>query len=106
MSSGVQNIRLRRPEPQTPTQKSARHTGILQDQLRRSVPLLVCLILSQIATFRAQRRPWNPSFSFAVRIILLMRVAAAMYSSLSDCDEGVSSLNAYPTLIERSCESV
>ncbi len=37
---------------------------------------------------RAQRRPWVPSFSLAVRIILLVRIAGAMYTNISDCDEG------------------
>ncbi|KAF8899021.1 Alg9-like mannosyltransferase family-domain-containing protein [Infundibulicybe gibba] len=36
---------------------------------------------------RAQRRPWSPSFSLAVRILLLMRVTGAMYSNIDDCDE-------------------
>ncbi|KAF8640902.1 hypothetical protein AX17_000550 [Amanita inopinata Kibby_2008] len=70
MSSGVQHLRLRRPEPVQPKPQPARHTGILQDKLRR-----------------AQRRPWSPSFSFAFRAILLMRVAGAMYSNIDDCDE-------------------
>ncbi|RDB28713.1 Alpha-1,2-mannosyltransferase ALG9 [Hypsizygus marmoreus] len=70
MSSGVQNIRLRHPETKPATPKPPRHTGILQDQLRR-----------------AQRRPWSPGFSLAVRILLLVRVAGAMYSNIDDCDE-------------------
>ncbi|KAF9469842.1 glycosyltransferase family 22 protein [Collybia nuda] len=70
MSSGVQHIRLRGPDPKPTATKPPRHTGILQDQLRR-----------------AQRRPWNPSFSLAVRILLLVRVAGAMYSNIDDCDE-------------------
>ncbi|KAF8971754.1 glycosyltransferase family 22 protein [Flammula alnicola] len=73
MSSQVQNLTFRRPtnDPQKPkAAPAARHTGILQDQLRR-----------------AQRRPWVPSFSLAVRILLLARVSGAMYSNISDCDE-------------------
>ncbi|KAF9225513.1 glycosyltransferase family 22 protein [Gyrodon lividus] len=71
MASGTQTLRLRRREPpkSIPSQP-ARHTGILQDQLRRS-----------------SRRPWNPDFSTAVRILLLVRVAGAMYSNIQDCDE-------------------
>lgn len=69
-SSTTQYIRFRRPEPKKQTPNPPRHTGILQDQLRR-----------------AQRRPWSPSFSFAVRVILLVRVAGAMYSGIADCDE-------------------
>ncbi|KAF9245824.1 glycosyltransferase family 22 protein [Melanogaster broomeanus] len=71
MASGTQTLRLRRPEPSKPTSSTpARHTGILQDQLRR-----------------AARRPWNPDFSAAVRLLLLVRVAGAMYSNIQDCDE-------------------
>nr|KAF8634960.1 hypothetical protein AX15_000686 [Amanita polypyramis BW_CC] len=70
MSSGTQYIRLRRPEPEKVSPQPARHTGILQDKLRR-----------------ASRRPWSPSFSFAFRVILLVRVAGAMYSTINDCDE-------------------
>ncbi|TFK41811.1 asparagine-linked glycosylation 9 protein isoform a [Crucibulum laeve] len=73
MSSGAQSIRFRRPTNVTPKEQpkpAKRHTGILQDQLRR-----------------AQRRPWNPSFSLAVRILLLVRFSGAMYSNIDDCDE-------------------
>lgn len=78
--SDVQHIRLRRPEPEKKTQQPARHTGILQDQLRR-----------------AARRPWNPSFSLAVRILLLIRVTGAMYSNIDDCDEGAQAQAAHPS---------
>ncbi|KAF5385061.1 hypothetical protein D9615_001258 [Tricholomella constricta] len=70
MSSGVQHIRLRRPVPKPAEPKPARHTGILQDQLRR-----------------AQRRPWIPSFSLAIRLLMLIRITGAMYSNIDDCDE-------------------
>ncbi|KAJ7070724.1 glycosyltransferase family 22 protein [Mycena amicta] len=66
----AQHIRLRRPNPDPPKPQPPRHAGILQDQLRRST-----------------RRPWNPSFSLAVRILLLVRFAGAMYSNIDDCDE-------------------
>ncbi|KAM6498713.1 glycosyltransferase family 22 protein [Amanita muscaria] len=69
MSSGAQYIRLRRPEPEKPTPRTDKHTGILQDKLRRSRP------------------PWTPSFSFVVRMLLLMRVSGAMYYIINDCDE-------------------
>ncbi|KAJ7459090.1 glycosyltransferase family 22 protein [Mycena galericulata] len=69
-NSNVQHIRLRRPEPEPQTKQPPRHSGILQDQLRR-----------------AARRPWNPSFSLAVRILLLIRFTGAMYSNIDDCDE-------------------
>ncbi|KAJ7103211.1 glycosyltransferase family 22 protein, partial [Mycena belliarum] len=70
MAGNVQHIRLRHPESEVKPKKQPRHTGILQDQLRR-----------------AARRPWNPSFSLAVRILLLVRVTGAMYSNIDDCDE-------------------
>ncbi|KAJ6609372.1 glycosyltransferase family 22 protein [Mycena sp. CBHHK59/15] len=71
MPGNVQHIRLRRAEPEAPPkQQQPRHSGILQDQLRR-----------------AARRPWNPSFSLAFRILLLIRVTGAMYSNIDDCDE-------------------
>ena len=38
---------------------------------------------------RSQRAPWCPSFSLAVRIFLLVRFSAAMYSNIQDCDEGM-----------------
>lgn len=31
---------------------------------------------------------WTPSFSVAFRLIIILRFFAAMYSSISDCDEG------------------
>ncbi|KAH9486228.1 Alpha-1,2-mannosyltransferase ALG9 [Psilocybe cubensis] len=73
MSSNVQELRFRGPtnsqqKPKPPP--APRHTGILQDQLRR-----------------AQRRPWAPSFSLAVRILFLIRISGAMYSNINDCDE-------------------
>lgn len=71
MASNVQTLRLRRKEDTKPSVPLvSRHSGILQDQLRRSA-----------------RKPWNPDFSTAVRIILLIRVAAAMYTNIQDCDE-------------------
>ncbi|KAF8167320.1 glycosyltransferase family 22 protein [Crassisporium funariophilum] len=73
MASQVQELRFRGPTnvPSKPKPPPApRHAGILQDQLRR-----------------AQRRPWAPSFSLAVRILFLIRVSGAMYSNIDDCDE-------------------
>ncbi|KAH9982783.1 asparagine-linked glycosylation 9 protein isoform a [Lactifluus volemus] len=73
--SNIQTLRFRRPiekdkNEYAPKPVAARHTGILQDQLRR-----------------AARPPWVPRFSVAVRILLIFRVTAAMYSNLQDCDE-------------------
>ena len=44
-------------------------------------------------SYRAQRRPRAPSFSLAVRLLFLVRIAGAMYSNIDDCDEGRSSLS-------------
>lgn len=74
--ANTQTIRFRRPTNQPkedsvePPKRIDRHAGILQDQLRR-----------------AQKAPWCPSFSLAVRILLLVRFSAAMYSNIQDCDE-------------------
>ncbi|KAJ8473074.1 hypothetical protein ONZ45_g16435 [Pleurotus djamor] len=69
-AAGVQHIRLRKPEQAKPPSQQKRHTGILQDKIRRSA-----------------KAPWSPSFSLAVRILLLVRFSAAMYSNIDDCDE-------------------
>jgi hypothetical protein len=39
---------------------------------------------------RQNSGPFLPSFSLAVRLLLLVRVSAAMYSNIQDCDEGQS----------------
>ncbi|KAJ3488191.1 hypothetical protein NLI96_g3010 [Meripilus lineatus] len=70
MDPNVQAIRLPRKNLATPTKRKDRHSGLLQDQLRR-----------------AQKGPWVPSFATAFRAFLLMRVAGAMYSNIQDCDE-------------------
>jgi len=44
--------------------------------------------LSNHPPLRAARKPWVPDFQTAVRILLLIRVAGAMYSNIQDCDEG------------------
>jgi alpha-1,2-mannosyltransferase len=72
--SGAQEIRFRRPtnvpqekkEPKTPIENNQ----IFKEQVRKT------------------HRPWTPSFSLAVRVLFLVRVAAAMYSNIDDCDEG------------------
>lgn len=67
----TETIRFRRPDaPKTPTIRAPRHTGVLQDQIRR-----------------AAKRPWAPTFSWAVRWLLLIRFSAAMYANITDCDE-------------------
>ena len=37
---------------------------------------------------RGQKAPWCPSFSLAVRILILVRFSAAMYCNIQDADEG------------------
>ncbi|BEI92503.1 uncharacterized protein CcaverHIS019_0501310 [Cutaneotrichosporon cavernicola] len=82
---GVETIRFRRPtnkpvekkEPEkdqfgslAPQGWKRRHQGLLQDQVRRQ-----------------QNGPIVPSFSVALRLLLLIRTTAAMYAIISDCDE-------------------
>ncbi|KAF8585144.1 glycosyltransferase family 22 protein [Ramaria rubella] len=71
-AANVQTLRFRRPETveavKAPVKR--RHTGVLQDQLRRTA-----------------KAPWAPSLSLAFRILLLMRFSGAMYSNIQDCDE-------------------
>ncbi|KAI0673573.1 glycosyltransferase family 22 protein [Trametes maxima] len=73
-NANIQTISFRRPTTNKPAESTAkpknRHGGLLQDQLRR-----------------AQRAPWCPTWSAALRILLLIRVAGAMYSGIQDCDE-------------------
>lgn len=89
----IQSLHLRPNEVQPPPKpRIPRHTGILQDQLRRYfISSSSYQSINSIDGFpRSARRPWNPDFSTAVRILLLIRVAAAMYSNIQDCDEGMS----------------
>lgn len=37
---------------------------------------------------RQSAGPLVPSFSLAVRLLLLIRTASAMYANIQDCDEG------------------
>ena len=112
MAANVQTIRFRRPEKKdapTVTKPTNRHSGILQDQLRRSVLDHAFLfpdsslswddqlhsakstnIYNLVCVCRAQRAPWVPSWATAFRLILLMRFTGAMYSNIQDCDEGMS----------------
>ncbi|KAI0715109.1 glycosyltransferase family 22 protein [Earliella scabrosa] len=72
-NANIQTLSFRRPASQatsSPAKPKNRHTGLLQDQIRR-----------------AQRAPWCPTWSAALRILLLVRVAGAMYSGIQDCDE-------------------
>ncbi|KDQ15681.1 glycosyltransferase family 22 protein [Botryobasidium botryosum FD-172 SS1] len=68
---GTEGVRLRKPDTGQPAApKKLRHTGLLQDQLRRTA-----------------RAPWCPSLSVAFRIFMAIRVTGAMYSIIQDCDE-------------------
>ncbi|KAG8880375.1 mannosyltransferase [Tulasnella sp. 332] len=79
-ASRVQHVRFARPTNGSNetfanvTMKSIQEkppmTNILQDQVRRFA-----------------KRPWCPNFSVALRLILLFRVTAAVYSNITDCDE-------------------
>ena len=40
-----------------------------------------------------RNRRWAPSFSGAVCLLFLVRMAGAMYSNIDDCDGGRSSLS-------------
>jgi hypothetical protein len=92
----IQTLRFRRPierdkNEYAPKPVAARHTGILQDQLRRCVRVHALAINAFSRSHsRAARPPWVPRFSVAVRILLIFRVTAAMYSNIQDCDEGLS----------------
>ncbi|CAE6455165.1 unnamed protein product [Rhizoctonia solani] len=70
---GTEGIRFRKPTNTTETPvaaKKPRHTGLLQDQIRRTA-----------------RAPWSPGLSTAFRMLVLIRVAAATWSNIQDCDE-------------------
>ena len=51
---------------------------------------------------RSQKAPWCPSFSLAVRILLLVRFSAAMYSNIQDCDEGMRCNPSFKHLLTHS----
>lgn len=102
--SGIQTLRFRRPiekdqNEYAPKPVAARHTGILQDQLRRCVmgPQIGHSCVLKCSHSRAARPPWVPGFSVAVRILLIFRVTAAMYSNIQDCDEGPSTRRSFWT---------
>lgn len=73
-----------------------RHQGILQDQVGRYVSYSTSMIRLYNAWIskqnadvnRQQSGPFVPSLSVAIRILLLIRAAGAMYNIISDCDEG------------------
>jgi hypothetical protein len=103
---GTESIRFAKREKDPSVKKNARillarHDGLLQDQVRRCVhdnrhsqnhnkEVLK-------SSRRSQRAPWCPSFSLALRILLLVRVSGAMYSNISDCDEGAKRYSSTPT---------
>ncbi|TFK56717.1 glycosyltransferase family 22 protein [Heliocybe sulcata] len=77
MSSNMQEIRFRRPTQASPKPQNGTppkmdlNKGMLQDQVRK--------------TFA--KSAWSPDFSNAIRLLLLVRVSAAMYANIQDCDE-------------------
>ncbi|KDQ63225.1 glycosyltransferase family 22 protein [Jaapia argillacea MUCL 33604] len=74
MSANVQNLRFRRPlqnaEPSPAKPVKLKEPVMLHDQVRKTA-----------------KPAWTPSFSMAIRLLLLVRVSAAMYSNIQDCDE-------------------
>lgn len=57
------------------------------------------------ANDRQNSGPFIPSLSLAVRLLLLVRVSAAMYSNIQDCDEGKSHPNnphLRPSLLDQT----
>ena len=73
LAPGTQTLTFRRPT-----------TANKEEKPKSSIPKNT-LLHEQI---RKTHRPWIPSFSLALRILLLIRVAGAMYSNMDDCDEG------------------
>lgn len=49
---------------------------------------VVALKKNRYVLYRSHRPPWCPSFVTAVRILIIIRVSGAMYTNISDCDEG------------------
>ncbi|TFL03571.1 glycosyltransferase family 22 protein [Pterulicium gracile] len=66
----VQGVRLRRQNETATPKQPEKEPGF-----------------AQVKPGRFAKRAWAPSFSLAIRFLLLMRVASAMYSNIEDCDE-------------------
>lgn len=80
LAPGTETVRFRRPTTDKKEEKpkpSIPKNTLLHEQIRKT------------------HRPWIPSFSLALRILLLIRVAGAMYSNMDDCDEGEFEFTRY-----------
>lgn len=74
-------------------------SGVVEP-LRSAIALYMCIVVHcaegsdgddgqyEKLNFRQSRGPMVPSLSVALRMLLLVRTAGAMYSIISDCDEG------------------
>ncbi|KAJ9119669.1 hypothetical protein QFC22_003379 [Naganishia vaughanmartiniae] len=95
LPAGTETIRFRRPTAGPNAVKATNNNGEEVDKFggkfgpdvkawkRRHMGLLQDLV------GRQANGPFMPGFSFAVRLLLLIRVTAAMYSNIQDCDEDV-----------------
>ncbi|WAQ87472.1 hypothetical protein PtA15_8A376 [Puccinia triticina] len=82
LPAGVQTIRFRKPTNDSAASKAAESSEKLK--AAKHVVVKDTLIAEQI---NRNRPPWVPKLSVAFRILVLVRFCAAMYSSISDCDE-------------------
>ncbi|EFP83622.1 uncharacterized protein PGTG_09335 [Puccinia graminis f. sp. tritici CRL 75-36-700-3] len=82
LPAGAQTIRFRKPTNNSSASKAADSS----EKLKAAKHFVVkdTLIAEQI---NRNRPPWVPKLSVAFRILVLVRFCAAMYSSISDCDE-------------------
>lgn len=93
---GTETIRFRRPTAGPNAQQQGgtdvdkfggKHGPDIKGWKRRHMGLLQDLV------GRQSNGPFLPGFSFAVRLLLLVRVGAAMYANIQDCDEGESGVS-------------
>ncbi|KAG8833676.1 mannosyltransferase, partial [Serendipita sp. 399] len=78
---GTQQLRLRKPiNAAAPNESSSKPKSATVEDRE---------LLKDKKAYPTQRSApsWSPSFSSAVRLLLLVRFCAAMYSNISDCDE-------------------
>ncbi|EPQ60356.1 hypothetical protein GLOTRDRAFT_135064 [Gloeophyllum trabeum ATCC 11539] len=72
-----ETLRFRRPDKASPKPQNGSpakadvNKGMLQDQVRRHFV----------------KSAWTPNFTKALQLLLLVRVSAAMYANIQDCDE-------------------
>lgn len=82
--SGFQTIRFRKPT--NSSESDAAKAADSSEKLKAAKHFVVkdTLIAEHI---NRNRLPWTPKLSVAFRVLVLVRFCAAMYSSISDCDE-------------------